>query len=68
MFYSLRTRDGVPMNEATLCARHYSDLDLREFAEQVAADAEDFGDDQWHDSTLAVERGEVACVECTKGL
>lgn len=54
--------EGAPMNEATLCEKH-----LRSGADEcevAAANAEDFTDLEWRDSTANVARDEVGCVEC----
>jgi len=61
--WSVVTADGTAMSEATLCAKHYSDPELRAYAENVASGADDRPARlEWHDSS----GNDVACcVECS---
>lgn len=58
--YSRTTDHGTAMAEATLCQTHYQEPFIT-YANVVANDADDVGDQQWRETT---SNEEIACVEC----
>lgn len=60
--WSITTDDGTAMAEATLCAKHYADPELRGYAEVVARGADDApAEIVWRDSS---DNDVAECVEC----
>lgn len=59
--WSIVTEQGTAMAEATLCDAHFSDPELRHFAEVWAEGAEDFNGLTWRETT---GNDAVVCVEC----